>query len=289
MNHADLPTVKNLTNYHSHCTFCDGKAPMEDFVKQAIREGFTSYGISSHAPLPFPTHWTLDPGAVGEYLAEIDRLKTEYDGRIELYAGMEIDYLDDNQNPASDYFQALPLDYRIGSVHLLHSAQGEVIDIDTSADVFRTNLERHLNGDLKQVVRAYYDKLMRMVSLGGFDIVGHADKLSFNANCLSPGITRESWYRDTMQTYFRLIAREGLMVEINTKKFAPHGIFFPQREHFETLRKLGIPVLVNSDSHRPEAINSGRREALGALLEAGIDRVMELHEGKWVAVPIEPD
>ena len=46
----------NRTNYHSHCSFCDGKAPMEEFIKEAIRQGFSAYGISSHAPLPFATH-----------------------------------------------------------------------------------------------------------------------------------------------------------------------------------------------------------------------------------------
>ncbi len=45
----------NRTNYHSHCSFCDGKAPMEEFIREAIRQGFTAYGVSSHAPLPFDT------------------------------------------------------------------------------------------------------------------------------------------------------------------------------------------------------------------------------------------
>ena len=43
----------NLTNYHSHSLYCDGRAGMEDFVRFALSEGFTSYGFSSHAPLPF--------------------------------------------------------------------------------------------------------------------------------------------------------------------------------------------------------------------------------------------
>ena len=43
--------MTNLTNYHSHCLYCDGRANMEDFIRFAISEGFTSYGISSHAPL----------------------------------------------------------------------------------------------------------------------------------------------------------------------------------------------------------------------------------------------
>ena len=39
--------MTNLTNYHSHCLYCDGRANMEDFIRFAISEGFTSYGISS--------------------------------------------------------------------------------------------------------------------------------------------------------------------------------------------------------------------------------------------------
>ena len=45
------------TNYHSHSLYCDGRAGMGDFVRFAISRGFTSYGFSSHAPLPFPTAW----------------------------------------------------------------------------------------------------------------------------------------------------------------------------------------------------------------------------------------
>ena len=30
--------TRNLTNYHSHCSLCDGRAPMEDFVREAVAE-----------------------------------------------------------------------------------------------------------------------------------------------------------------------------------------------------------------------------------------------------------
>ena len=123
--------MNNLTNYHSHTSFCDGKAPMEAFIAEAVRQGFTSYGVSSHAPLPFRTRWTIDDREqTGLYLQEFARLKRLYGDRIELYVGLEIDYMDEDQQPANDYFQSLPLDYRIGSVHLLHSTQGEIVDID---------------------------------------------------------------------------------------------------------------------------------------------------------------
>ena len=153
----------NRTNYHSHCSFCDGKAPMEDFVEEAVRQGFAAYGISSHAPLPFPARWTLEAERMAAYLAEIDRLKAAYADRIELYAGLEIDYLNEQSNPASDYFQKLPLDYRIGSVHLIES-RGKYVDIDTDAETFAENLRLHFGDDLRKLVTDYFDKLMRMVS-----------------------------------------------------------------------------------------------------------------------------
>ena len=169
----------NLTNYHSHSLFCDGRAGMEDFVRFALSEGFTSYGFSSHAPLPFSTAWTMEWDRMDDYLSEFHRLKEKYAGRIELYIGLEIDYLNEASNPSIARFRELPLDYRIGSVHLLYNDKGEVVDVDVSADTFKTIVDGHFCGDLEHVVRLYYGRLTRMLELGGFDIVGHADKATY--------------------------------------------------------------------------------------------------------------
>lgn len=271
----------NRTNYHSHCSFCDGKAPMEEFIREAIRQGFTAYGISSHAPLPFDTAWTLDRNRVEDYFAEIRRLKELYSDQIEIYAGMEIDYLDETSHPASPYFQNLPLDYRIGSVHLMRDDNGAFVDIDTRPEVFAERLREHFGNDLGRLVQNYFAKLMRMVDTGGFDIVGHADKLYMNAEYCQPGITATTWYKETIHAYFERIARKGLMVEINTKKFESTGCFSPSIEHFALLKELKIPVVVDSDAHIPFAVDSGRKEALCALKNAGFTHIMELHDGAW--------
>ena len=117
--------MTNLTNYHSHCLYCDGRANMEDFIRFAISEGFSSYGISSHAPLPFSTAWTMEWDRMDDYLSEFSRLKAKYADEIELAVGLEIDYLNEESNPSLSRFQELPLDYRIGSVHMLYSPEGK--------------------------------------------------------------------------------------------------------------------------------------------------------------------
>lgn len=271
----------NLTNYHSHCLYCDGRAGMEDFVRFALSKGFTSYGFSSHAPLPFPTAWTMEWDSMDDYLAEFRRLKAKYAGRIELYVGLEIDYLNEESNPAVRRFRELPLDYRIGSVHLLYNDVGEVVDIDVPADAFRQLVDRQFGGDLERVVRLYYARLTRMLELGGFDIVGHADKMHYNAACYRPGLLDEPWYDELVWTYFAEIARRGYQVEINTKAWHELGTFFPNERYFSLLHDLGIRVQVNSDAHYPERIDNGRPEALTALKRAGYTGVMEMVGGEW--------
>lgn len=271
----------NLTNYHSHSLYCDGRAGMEDFIRFALSEGFTSYGFSSHAPLPFPTAWTMEWDRMDDYVAEFRRMKEKYARRIELYLGLEIDYLNEESNPSIARFRELPLDYRIGSVHMLYNDKCEVVDVDVPADVFKRIVDEQFNGDLEQVVHLYYGRLRRMLELGGFDIVGHADKMHYNAACYRPGLLDEPWYDALVKDYFADIAARGYQVEINTKSYHDLGTFYPNERYFPLLHELGIRVQVNSDSHYPERINSGRPEALQALKRAGYQTVMELYGGRW--------
>lgn len=278
--------MNNLTNYHSHCLYCDGRANMEDFIRFAVSEGFSSYGISSHAPLPFSTAWTMEWDRMNDYLSEFARLKETYADRIELAIGLEIDYLSEESHPALSRFQELPLDYRIGSVHMLYSPQGKVVDVDTPADSFRRLVDEHFEGDLDSVIRLYYHNLLRMVRLGGFDIVGHADKMHYNAACYRPGLLDEPWYDRLVSDYFAEIAQRGYIVEINTKAYHDLGTFYPNERYFSLLKELGIPVQVNSDAHYPERINYGRPEALTALANTGFESVVEWHQGRWQEVSL---
>ena len=235
----------NLTNYHSHSLYCDGRANMEDFIRFALSEGFTSYGFSSHAPLPFSTAWTMEWDAMDDYLAEFHRLKAKY-----------------------------------------YDDKGEIVDVDVTADKFRRLVDKHFNGDLVRVVHLYYDRLMRMVELGGFDIVGHADKMHYNASAYHPGLLDEPWYDALIQEYFDAIARKGYIVEINTKSFLELGTFYPNERYFPVLLEKGIRVQVNSDSHYPERINNGRLQALMALQASGYHTVTEMYNNEWKNMPL---
>lgn len=278
--------ISNKTNYHSHSHFCDGRAPMEEFIKEAVKEGFLAYGISSHAPLPFQTSWTLEQEKVPAYLTEIELLKKKYEGQIELYAGMEIDYLNEEQNAAIDYFQEMPLDYRIGSVHLVYTPAGKIVDTDTRAENFKRICTEDFGGDLKALVTAYWEASIRMIERGGFDFIGHVNKIAYNAAQCEEGVFEERWYQQKLADVFACIAEKDLMVEINTKGYREKGCFFPDVNDWHYLKQWSIPIVVNSDAHYPERVNAGRPEALKRLKEAGFRTVRQLMGGKWQEVEI---
>ena len=280
-----------LSNYHSHCNFCDGRSNPEDFVKFAVSHHFRAYGFSSHSPLPFETFWNMSKDDMDEYLAEIARLKQKYADTIEIYVALEVDYLDPTYNASIDYFRHLPLDYRIGSIHFLPVlyplAEENMMCIDGSLADFQKGVEQHYGGDIRKLVRHYYESSCKMVETGGIDIVGHLDKIYMNGQ-KCPGFDLEAdWYRDELLTFLDLIQEKGLMAEIKTKNFTKKQEIYPHQHYLKALKERNIPVMVNSDCHYPDLVNDGREGAFSLLKEAGFTHTCELIHGTWQEVPLD--
>ena len=279
-----------LSNYHSHCTFCDGRSTPEDFVKFAISHGFRAYGFSSHSPLPFETFWNMSKDDKPEYLEEINRLKEKYAGQLEIYTSLEIDYLDETYNPSIAYFQELPLDYRIGSIHFLplseHLSEDNMVCIDGAFADYKDSVDRYFEGKISKLVTRYFDSTLQMIEAGGIDIVGHMDKIYMNGHKCEGFSFDADWYQKPFKAVLDLIAQKGLMVEVNTKNLIKKQQIFPRKEYLGLLKDMNIPVMVNSDCHYPDLVNDGRSEAFEILKEIGFRTTRELIKGYWQDVAI---
>jgi histidinol-phosphatase (PHP family) len=279
-----------LSNYHSHCTFCDGRSTPEDFVKFAISHGFRAYGFSSHSPLPFETFWNMSKDDMPEYLEEINRLKEKYAGQLEIYTSLEIDYLDETYNPSIAYFQELPLDYRIGSIHFLplseHLSEDNMVCIDGAFADYKDSVDRYFEGKISKLVTRYFDSTLKMIEAGGIDIVGHMDKIYMNGHKCEGFSFDADWYQKPFKAVLDLIAQKGLMVEVNTKNLIKKQQIFPRKEYLGLLKDMNIPVMVNSDCHYPDLVNDGRTEAFEILKEIGFRTTRELIKGNWQDVAI---
>ncbi len=263
--------------FHSHTEFCDGRATMEAFAREVVARGFTHYGFSPHCPLPIVSPCNMRREDVGRYLSEVGRIKEEYGGHCRFYAAMEVDYLGESFGPSSREISELPLDYVIGSVHFVANRKGRLVDVDGRFESFRRKMRDYFDDDIRYVCEAFYTRSLAMVEAGGFDIIGHFDKIGQNASYFQPGIEDEEWYQALVSDLVdRIISHNArhperpLTVEINTKAYADHsGRLFPHPRHWGRLAEAGVPLIVNSDAHVPALIDASREMAFSMLEQAG--------------------
>jgi len=282
--------MKQNSNFHSHCIFCDGRCHPEEFVRFAVSKKLRAYGFSSHSPLPFETFWNMPKDDMPDYLQEIQRLKEKYRDIIEIYTGLEIDFLDESYNASIQYFKDLPLDYRISSIHFIPCEyplnEANMACIDGPYADFAAGVNRFFDGSIRRLTERFFQNSAFMVEAGGFDIVGHIDKIYMNG-CKHPDFDiHASWYRKPLLELLDLIAEKGLIVEINCKYMTLKNQTFPHRDIFNELKIRNIPVMVNSDCHYPDLVNDGRQATIELLINSGFRSMREIVKGKWEDVSL---
>ena len=151
-------TSRVITNYHTHTVFCDGYAEPVRFAEEAIRQGLCSIGFSAHAPVIFPTSWTMNPMRIGEYYDEIQRLKQEFAGRLDIYCGLEADYFPDIMSEVQTLYSAYNWDYIIGSIHFIGVwPDGRRWCMDSSHEEFLEGWHGIMGGDPLRPIHDFFE------------------------------------------------------------------------------------------------------------------------------------
>lgn len=261
-----------MENYHSHTEFCDGRATMLEIAKGAYKAGFNVWGISPHSPICCPSNANMKSEDVDAYLKEAERLKKKYHDNMRILTGMEIDYVSDQFGPHTEFFRTLPLDYRIGSVHFVRNQNGKPVDVDGPAERFLKYLESEYQNDIKYVAETYFTMELEMLEHGGFEIIGHLDKIGDNGSHAFVELENQPWYANWVEKVIRKAVEKDVIIEINTKKFETGQRFFPAERWWHLLKKYGAKLVLSTDAHYPDKVASGYEAAMLQLLALGMDR-----------------
>ena len=85
-------------NLHTHTNYSDGSSDPEDYIKEAIRQGFDTLGFSDHSPVSFKNNFAIREEKLEQYIQTILQLKDAYSKGgetpgINILLALEVEYL----------------------------------------------------------------------------------------------------------------------------------------------------------------------------------------------------
>ena len=283
-----MSKLYRFSNFHTHCSLDDGMGELEDYVKEAISQGFSALGFSCHTPGKLQDVWHMKNEDFPYYIEEINRLKILYGKEIELYIGLELDYLEDTEELVGNEFLE-HLDFTIASLHMMrHAKSDQYLTIDGPMDEFKTLLKDNFGGDIKKFAAHYFALQERMIESYSFDILGHCDLIKKRNSNNQFFNQDDQWYQEMTLNFLERVASKGARLEISTGGIARNSIkeTYPSPEMVKRCAELEIPLTLNSDAHFYPHIAHFFPEALQLLKEVGYEKVDVLTQGEWIATPI---
>lgn len=277
----------NYSCLHTHSTFCDGHDEIETFCSQAYEKGLVSIGFSAHAPIyrktGFRSDWHLREERLEEYMDAVRDARRRWEGKLQVFLGLEVDYIPGLMGPGDRDFQELGLDYIIGSVHYVIPPQGgEPFTVDDSAEVFARGIREGFAGDADALVETYWDTVEKMILDQGFDILGHADLVKKNNPQGQWFSLEDERYIQRISRIAQILGERSMVVEVNTGGLNRYKIpdTYPSLSMLRLLKEQEVPVIITADAHRAEHLGGHYDEARETLVRAGYTQAVLFQERK---------
>jgi histidinol-phosphatase (PHP family) len=280
-----------LSSLHTHSRYCDGQGEPEEYVLSAMGRGLAAVGLSSHSPMPFERDCAMPLSSLPAYHAEARRLQRAYAGRIPCLVGLEIDYVPGLAGFYETELLPFGFDFFVASVHFVGTPDGRLWNYDDTEELFVSEIDRSFGGDPWPAVEDYYRRVCTMVEdvarWGLPVIVGHLDRFTIWNRGDRHFPTGDARYLALVDEALDAIARSGVTLELNTSYWTKGPEMpNPALALLPRCARLGIPVILSSDAHRPSQIDHEYERGAAALAGAGFSSVVVPGPGSWGTAPL---
>lgn len=261
-----------LVDYHMHTPLCrhaEGKP--EEYVRRAVDCGIDEIGFSDHMPMPewYDPKYRMTMGEFPKYLEMVDEVRGRFDIPVRL--GLEGDFFPGTEGFVRDVLSGADFDYVIGSIHYLGDWPIDHADYVSRFD----------GRDLRDLYREYFEAVKGAARSGLFDIVGHPDVIK------KFGHRPEAPIDDILEDALTAVRDAGMALDVNTSGLRyPCREIYPSRRMLEIAHRLGVPVTLGSDAHRPERVGEGFDAATAMLREIGYTHLMRYEKRRAIPVPL---
>ena len=265
-----------LSNYHSHTTMCDGKNSPEEMIVAAIEKGFESFGFSGHGYTEMDKSYCVTD--TDAYIEEINRIKSLYKDKIDVYVGLE----EDVYGPCD----RSKFDYIIGSMHyFLINGVYYPVDMDYQTMGKCVSL---CDGNPLKLAELYFDNFCKYIIRRKPDIVGHFDLLTKFDEKYEPVFLKNQDYNKLAEDYLEKAITSGCVFEINTGAISRgyRNTPYPAENLLYLMKKQNVPIILSSDCHSTDSIDCCFTETEALLRDIGFENRYVIKDGKFVPINI---
>lgn len=255
-----------FADFHTHTRFSDGRNSISEMAEAATAKNMYAIGFTDHAPMEFEPGYADRDKWLRDRSVKISALKKEYEGKLEIFEGLELDVNTD--------IDLSGLDYLIEGNHFLH-VDGEYLPTDWSAKHITDAADKHFGGDIFKYFARYYEE-MCLAGDRGPATIGHFDVIAkFNeGECMFA--EDDPRYLDAALSCVEVLAKKNVIFEVNTGNIF-RGLRtkpFPSIPILKRMHELGCDLILGGDSHCADALGGSFAEALEYIAEAGYTSVM---------------
>jgi histidinol-phosphatase (PHP family) len=263
-----------LTDYHTHTPLClHAEGHPREYASRAIELGLAELGLSDHNPMPeYFDDWRMPMTDFPRYLEMVDEARHEFP-HFPIKLGLECDYLPGQEAWIVETAQMADWDYLIGSVHYV-SPEWAVDD------------PKHLArwkgaGAVEEIWSAYWKNYERCIRSSLFDFYAHPDlpkKFGFR-----PAGDLRHYYEPVIQA---LVDAKGIL-EVSTAGLRKEvAEIYPSREMLEMAFAADIPIVINSDAHKPSEVGQDFSQSLSLVRDVGYRTTIRFEKRERRVVPL---
>ena len=228
-------------NCHVHTVESDGRHSAREVLEMAAEKGVEVVCFTDHFRVPVEVRDYKTRDHLDCYYDELERLRVEFRGRVEVLVGVELDWISGFEDWFVSEIDLGRYDFVLGSIHWLKGNEGK----------FR---RPHLGvggtgcfgGDREFVLRVL-GETEKMVEFGLLDCVGHLD--AFVRRVEDKSTLEGEWYLERVGEVLDLMAVRGVCLEVNCSGFDVFGRQFPDVEILRMARERGVGFCVGNDFH----------------------------------------
>jgi histidinol-phosphatase (PHP family) len=265
-----------LADYHMHTPLCrHAVGEPSEYAAHAVALGLPEIGFSDHSPMAARfDDWRMLREELPLYFEMIERARADYPS-LPIRLGLEVDYLPGQEAWIEELAAMADWDYLIGSVHYITPDW----DVDNPKWLGAGRWESQ---PLEEVWSLYFAACERAVRSRLFDFLGHPDLVKKFGR--QPAGDLRPYYEPLIQA----MLDTGTAIEINTAGLRnPAGEVYPSRQFLGLALTAGIPLLINSDAHKPQDVGRDFAAALKLARDVGYRETLrfEKRQRRRVSLP----